>query len=104
MSENISLNSVGIRATASIRSYISRKTQSVFRRYPNLLGMHIDIKYDKNVPESFTARSRLILPGYDRIVEKRGSSLYDAIARLMDVSDRQLRRRARLQKAMVRAQ
>ncbi|MCH6257567.1 HPF/RaiA family ribosome-associated protein [Puniceicoccaceae bacterium K14] len=103
LSKNLSINSVGARVTASVRSYLDKKSQSVFRRYPNLLGMEIDLKYDKNVPEGYLARSRLVLPGYDRIVEKKGSSMYTAIARLMEVSERQLRRRARLFKSKTRS-
>jgi len=94
----ISINAVGVKLTPSIWGEVRRRVENIVRRYPKLLGMRVDLKRDPSggTEEVYCARTRLVLPGYDRIVEKRGPELYSVIAKTMEVANRQLRKRNRL--------
>jgi|GEM_PF-1219877 len=99
-SEGISINTVGVKLTPSIWQAVQSKVDGIYRRYPKLLGLRVDLKRDPvgSEQDKYVARTRLILPGYDRIVEKSGEDLYGAISKTMEVANRQLRRLARSRK------
>ncbi len=95
---------VRVRPTSKILTFIKDKTQGIFRRYPRLEGLRVNVKRDSTgrTTNDYTARARLILPGHDRIVEKRGNDLFAAIAHTLEVADRQLRKRSRRYKMKLR--
>ncbi len=100
---NLLINLVRVDPTPSIYDFIWKKTKNIFRRYPRLEGLKIDLKGEtRGETTDYTARTRLVLPGYDRIIEKRDQDIFTAIAQVMEVADRQLRRRARLFKTKQR--
>ncbi len=98
------INLVRVRPSPAIFGYLSKKAGSIFRRHPGLQEVRLDLKREpsRESVNDFTARARLVLPGYDRIIEKRSNDLFAAIAEVMEVADRQLRRRARLARAKIR--
>ena len=91
------INAEGVPLRPSMVEAIRRNVSSVFRRYPNLLGVKIDLKLDhaKQSYRNHVARVRLILPGHDKVVEKQGADLGSLIGRTFEVANRQLRKRAR---------
>ena len=101
----ISINTVGVTLTPSIWEAVKRRIERITRRYPRLLGVKVDLKRDTGAGENrlFLARARLVLPGYDRIVEKSGPELYGVISKTMEVANRQLRKRNRERISMKRA-
>ncbi len=101
---NTFIELVRVRPTSKILKFIAGKTKGIFRRYPNLKGLRVNVKREPTgqTTNDFTARARLVLPGHDRIIEKRSHDLFAAIAQSLDVADRQLRRRARLFKVRKR--
>jgi len=80
----------------SVGRFIRRKAESIFRRYPRLEGLRINVKREKQGSKSprYIAQTRLILPGHDRIVEKRATAAFAAISEALEVADRQLRKQA----------
>lgn len=95
---------VRLKPRARVRSFIQRKADGVFRRYPRLERIRINVKREaeSGANPSYVAQTRLVLPGYDRIIEKRGAALFEAIAEAFEVADRQLRKRARFFKTRQR--
>lgn len=94
---SLMINAEGVPLGEPLIEDIRRNAMNVFRRYPRLLGMKIDLKLE-NAKQSYrnhVARVRLILPGHDKLVEKSGEDLRSLVGRTFDVADRQLRRRAR---------
>ena len=88
----------------SVFRMVLRKARGLFRRHPDLLGLQLDLQGDTlgSSRSSYVSRVRLVLPGYDPIVEKRSESLLTSIAQSLEVSGRQLRRRSRLEKSKLR--
>jgi len=95
---------VRLKPRSRVKSFIQRKADGIFRRYPRLEAIRINVKRESesSANPSYIAQTRLVLPGYDRIIEKRGAALFEAIAEAFEVADRQLRKRARLFKARQR--
>lgn len=98
--EGMLINTVGVKLTPSIWQAVQNKVSGIYRRYPRLLGLRVDLKRGSvgSDNDMYVARTRLVLPGYDRIVEKSGEDLYSAISDTMEVANRQLRRLARAKK------
>jgi ribosome-associated translation inhibitor RaiA len=94
-----------LESKAGVLSYINERADGVFRRYPSLEGIRINLKPETTGSRNsdFIAQIRLVLPGYDKIVQKRSSEVFEAISEVFDVADRQLRKRARLFKTRQRA-
>ena len=91
------INAEGVNLRPSMVEAIRRSSENIYRRYPRLLGMKIDLKIE-NAKQSYrnhVARVRLILPGHDKVVEKKGSDLGSLMGRTFEVANRQLRKRAR---------
>ncbi|MGK0239487.1 MAG: hypothetical protein ACI92G_002964 [Candidatus Pelagisphaera sp.] len=95
---------VGLKSKSDMNEFIHQKAEGIFRRYPGLEGIRIFLKQESDGSGSrdFVAKARLILPGYDRIIEKRGAAAFEAISEMFEVADRQLRKRARLFKTKQR--
>ncbi len=93
-----------IRSKRSVLRFISGKADGIFRRYPRLEGIRMNVKRETagSRNSEFVAQTRLVLPGYDRIIRKRSAEIFDAIAQVFEVADRQLRKRARLFKVKQR--
>ena len=96
-SGTFSINAEDVRLQPSMMDAIRRNVRSVFRRYPKLLGVKLDLKLDhaKRSYRNHVARVRLILPGHDKVIEKKGLDLGRLIGTTFEVADRQLRKRAR---------
>lgn len=94
-----------LESKTGVLSYINERASGVFRKYPSLEGIKINVKRETNGSRNsdFIAQTRLVLPGYDKIVQKRNSEVFEAISEVFDVADRQLRKRARLFKTKQRA-
>ncbi len=95
---------VRLKLGVRVKRYIQRKAERIFRKYPQLEGIRISVKREAESRGNaqFVAHARLVLPGYDRIIEKRRSALFEAISDALAVADRQLRKRGRLHKARQR--
>lgn len=95
---------VRMKSKGRVKTFIQRKAEGIFRRYPRLEGIRINVKQEaeNSGNPSYIAQTRLVLPGYDRIIEKRGAALFEAVAEAFEVADRQLRKRARLFKTRQR--
>lgn len=100
----IHIETVDMRLHASYRDTLVEKAGALFRRHGQLLGLRLSIRRKetgKAVAE-YATTARLVLPGYDKIVVKRGQRLSAVIAETLEVSGRQLRRRARALRAKKR--
>ena len=96
-SDTLMINAEGLSLRPSMLEVIRKQAGSVLRRHPRLLGMKIDLKLDsaKQSYRSHVARIRLVLPGYDKVVEKKGTELGALLGRAFEVANRQMRKRAR---------
>ena len=104
-SDAIKIDSVDFRLRPRFRDAALSKASALFRRHSELLGLLVKLRRKEtgNAVSEFSATVRLVLPGYDRVVVKRGNQLAAVIAEALEVADRQLRRRARALRASVRA-
>ena len=96
-SNNITIEAHGVTVGEASKERIRRGAQAIFRRYPNLLGIRAGLKLEsaKRTLRNYALRVRLELPGYDEIVEKKGADRNTLISEVLEVAERQLRRRAR---------
>lgn len=100
----IHIETVDMRLHAGYRNTLVEKAGALFRRHGQLLGLRLSIRRNetgKAVAE-YATTARLVLPGYDKIVVKRGQRLSAVIAETLEVAGRQLRRRARALRAKKR--
>lgn len=101
----IHIETVAMKLHSGYRKTLVEKANSLFRRHGQLLAIKLNLRRNetgKAVAE-YSATARLVLPGYDKIVVKRGQQLSSVIAETLDVAGRQLRRRARALRAKQRA-
>ncbi len=101
----IQIETVDMRLRSGYRSVLVEKAQALFRRHSQLLGLKLNLRRNetgKAIAE-YSATARLVLPGYDKIVVKRGDRLSAVISETLEVAGRQLRRRARALRAKKRA-
>lgn len=101
----IQIETVDMRLHSGYRSALVEKAQALFRRHGQLLGLKLNLRRNetgKAIAE-YSATARLVLPGYDKIVVKRGDQLAAVISETLEVAGRQLRRRARALRAKKRA-
>lgn len=101
----IQIETVDMRLHSAYRSTLVEKAETLFRRHGQLLGLKLNLRRNetgKAVAE-YSATARLVLPGYDKIVVKRGQQLSTVISQTLEVAGRQLRRRARALRAKKRA-
>lgn len=106
MNEKTHVELVRVRPSKRLSNFIRRKSESLFRRYKSLDKLRLSIKRDNlgRSQDDFVATARLEVRGHDRVVEKRGSGVFSAISRALEVCDRQMRRRARMLKSKSRVQ
>lgn len=100
----IHIQTVDMRLRSSYRDTLVEKASTLFRRHGQLLGIKLNLRRNetgKAVAE-YSATARLVLPGYDKIVVKRGQQLSSVISETLEVAGRQLRRRARALRAKKR--
>lgn len=101
----IHIETVDMKLHSSYRKALVEKAAALFRRHGQLLGLRLNLRRKetgKAVAE-YSATARLVLPGYDRIVVKRGQQLSSVLSETLEVASRQLRRRARALRAKNRA-
>lgn len=100
----IQIETVDMRLHAGYRKTLVDKAAALFRRHSQLLGLRLSIRRNETgkATAEYATTARLVLPGYDKIVVKRGQSLSAVIAETLEVAGRQLRRRARALRAKKR--
>ena len=93
----IHIETVNMKLGSGSRNTLVKRAVSLFRRHSQLLGLRLNLRCNKmgKAGDQYSATARLILPGYDKIVVKRGAHLATVISETLQVTDRQLRRRAR---------
>jgi len=106
MDEKAHVELVRVHPSERLTQFIRRESDALYRRYPGLDRLRRSIKRDSlGAPkDEFIATARLEVRGHDRVVEKRGSGVFSAISRSLEVCDRQMRRRARMEKSKTRVQ
>ena len=106
MNEKTHVELVRVRSRKHLTNFIRRKADALFRRYLGLDRLRLSIKRDNlgRSKDDFIATARLEVRGHDRVVEKRAPGVFSAISRALEVSDRQMRRRARMLKSKARVQ
>lgn len=101
----IHIETVDMKLHSSYQKALIDKAGGLFRRHGQLLGIKLNLRRKetgKAVAE-YSATARLVLPGYDRIVVKRGQQLSAVLSETLEVAGRQLRRRARALRAKKKA-
>ncbi len=93
-----------MRLHSGYRDTLLEKASSLFRRHSQLLGIKLKLRRNETgkALAEYSATVRLVLPGYDKIVVKRGQQLSTVISETLEVAGRQLRRRARALRARKR--
>lgn len=93
----IHIETVDLRLRPSFESALVEKAEALFRRHSQLLGLKLILRRSETGKAlvEYSATARLVLPGYDKIVVKRGEQLTAVISETLEVAGRQLRRRAR---------
>ncbi len=101
----MSVEAVDFRLSGAFRRELAAKAGSLFRRHADLLGVKLRLRREDTgrAVRGYRATVRLVLPGYDRIVVKRGEELGSLLSEVWEVSARHLRRRARLSRVVERA-
>lgn len=100
----IHIETVDMKLNSGYRETLVEKAGSLFRRHGQLLGIKLNLRRKETgkALTEYSATVRLVLPGYDKIVVKRGQQLSAVISETLEVSARQLRRRARALRAKKR--
>lgn len=93
----IYIETVDLKLRPNYRETLVGKASGLFRRHSQLLGLRLRIRKEDtgNALSEYSATAQLVLPGYDRIVVKKGEKLSSVLAETIEVAGRQLRRRAR---------
>lgn len=101
----IHIETVDLKLRPSYREDLLGKAHGLFRRHGQLLGLRLRIRKEDtgNALAVYSATAQLVLPGYDKIVVKKGSTLSSVLAQTIEVAGRQLRRRARALRASKRS-
>lgn len=83
---------VRLRTKGRVKRFVQQKAEGTFGRYPRLEGIRINVKQDteNSGNPSYIAQTRLVFPGYDRIIEKRRNAVIEAVAEAFEVADRNL--------------
>lgn len=105
VADPVSIEAVDFRLSGAFRSELAAKAGSLFRRHADLLGVKLRLRREETgrAVSEYCATARLVLPGYDRIVVKRGDELGSLLSEVWEVSARHLRRRARLSRVVKRS-
>ena len=100
----IQVETVNLKLRDQFKELLLGKACSLFRRHSQLLGVKLRLRREENgtATPSYHATAQLVLPGYDRIVVKKGKRLATVLAETLEVAGRQLRRRSRALKAKKR--
>ncbi|OUW18046.1 MAG: hypothetical protein CBD18_03355 [Opitutales bacterium TMED158] len=95
------LTSEGMKLAPRLRRFVEKRIERLKGRYRELERVRLNFKREtpRKAGRSYSVNARLELPGHDRIVEKRSSNLGQALTRVLDVAERQLRKRNRQYKA-----
>jgi len=103
--QSIHVEAVNLRLRDRIKEALLDKSCHLFRRHSHLIGLKLRVRREENgtSPSRYFATAQLILPGYDRIVVKKGKKLASVLAETLDVASRQLRRRSRILRAKKRS-
>ena len=97
----IHVESVNFRLRHDLRASLAKSAGSLFRRHGQLLGFKLKLKREDAGSSSpcYSATAHLALPGYDRIVVKKGERLTNVLTEIFKVAGRQLRLRAKALRA-----
>ena len=100
----VHIETVAMKLHSGHREAVEDKASSLFRRHGQLLGLKLNLRRNETgkALAEYSATARLILPGYDKIVVKRGHQLPAVISETFEVAGRQLRKRARALRAKKR--
>lgn len=100
----IQIETVDLRLHSGYRKTLLEKAGALFRRHDELLGLKLNLRRNETgkALAEYSATARLVLPGYDRIVVKRGDQLSLVLSETLEVAGRQLRKRARALRAKKR--
>lgn len=101
----IYVETVNLKLRNSFREDLMGKASSLFRRHSQLLGVKLRVRKEEagKAPPRYSATVQLVLPGYDKIVVKKGAKLASLLSESLEVAGRQLRRRARALRAKKRS-
>ena len=97
------LNRIGL--APRLKRRIASRIDRLMQRYRGLKGVHLNCRREapRGKGTRYAVSARLELRGYDQIVKKRSGNLLKAIVDVLDVGERQLRRRNRLIKTRRRS-
>eukprot|EP01025_Chloroclados_australasicus_P004127 TRINITY_DN10994_c0_g1_i2.p1 TRINITY_DN10994_c0_g1~~TRINITY_DN10994_c0_g1_i2.p1 ORF type:complete len:241 (-),score=1.91 TRINITY_DN10994_c0_g1_i2:79-714(-) len=100
------VETVDLKLREGLKEALVSKACSLFRRHAQLLGVKLRVRREERhrSPSQYSATVQLVLPGYDRIVVKKGERLSSVLSETLEVAGRQLRRRARALRAKKRSQ
>lgn len=101
----IHVETVNLKLRDQFKEALLGKAGSLFRRHSHLLGVKLRVRREEKgkAPSRYSATVQLVLPGYDRIVVKKGEKLSSLLSETLEVAGRQLRRRARALRAKKRS-
>lgn len=86
--------------TESLKSYVTAKTERLFRHNPRILRVSFELIHDRvrDHTTEYAAQARIEVAGPDIVLRVASEDLYKSIDLLIDKLDRSLRRRHRLDK------
>ncbi|MBK1879197.1 hypothetical protein [Pelagicoccus mobilis] len=101
----IQVETVNLKLRNHFKEALLGKACRLFRRHSQLLGVKLRVRREETgtSPSRYLATVQLVLPGYDRIVVKKGERLPNLLSETLEVAGRQLRRRARALRAKKRS-
>ncbi|MDX2185743.1 MAG: ribosome-associated translation inhibitor RaiA [Opitutaceae bacterium] len=94
--ERTVIRGIHVDLTEAMKTAVLEKTARLFRHQSRIVRLRIDIELDKTRAEDqrFVAKGHIEIGGPDLVASVSSNGAYEAIDRLVDTLDGQLRRRA----------
>lgn len=97
----VHIESIDFKLRPGFRETLAAKARALFRRHSQLQGLRLRVRKNETGKSAaeYAATAQLVLPGYNKVVVKRGRQLSAVVAETLEVAGRQLRKRARALRA-----